>query len=351
MGNQTGWTKREVESFQSAIIQWFEQEGRHELPWRQTRDPYAVLVSELMLQQTQVNTVLKRGFFENWLEKFPDVSALAAAEEDEVLKAWEGLGYYNRARNLQKTAIKIVEAHGGRFPTSMDEILALPGVGRYTAGAVQSFAFEKSAPVVDGNVVRIFSRIFGYTEPVDTTGGLKQMWNWAEALVPCREASAYNSGLMEIGQRICRKSAPACGECPLRKHCAAFKTQMSIESLPVKKNRQRIENRFESVVFFGGNERVFLTREAGNRRKGLWRLPEFDPKQALKWPKILQTQYSITKYRVELSVHRGNPTEIDRLGLDGEWFAIPGETDQCAMAAPYRRALERVIAEGGPANG
>ncbi|MCL4108422.1 UNVERIFIED_CONTAM: hypothetical protein GTU68_046115 [Idotea baltica] len=344
MGNQTEWSERKIEQFQSAIIDWFNHEGRHDLPWRTTRDPYAVLVSELMLQQTQVATVLNRGFFENWLSKFPNVETLASADEDEILKAWEGLGYYNRARNLQKAAKEIVENHGGRFPEELEGILALPGVGRYTAGAVYSCAFEKSAPVVDGNVVRVFSRIFGSIAPVDTTVGQKQMWAWAEELVPESNAREFNSGLMELGQRICRKSNPACDDCVVRVHCIASRQKMNLDELPVKKNRQKIVAKTERVVFLKDGNRVFLTQESGKRRTGLWRLPEFDHESVGKMPEIFRMKYGITKYRVDLLIFRGSDLEAAKLVEgDGQWFSVPDESDACAMAAPYRKALTRLL--------
>lgn len=343
MGNQTEWSERKIGQFQSAIIDWFKNEGRHDLPWRTTRDPYAVLVSELMLQQTQVATVLNRGFFENWLSKFPDVETLAAAEEDAILKAWEGLGYYNRARNLQKAAREIVTNHEGRFPTDLETILTLPGVGRYTAGAVYSCAFEKSAPVVDGNVVRIFSRIFGSTSPVDTTAGQKQMWNWAEELVPDQNAREFNSGLMELGQRICRKSNPNCEECPVRPHCSAKQNHMALDELPFKKNRQKIEVKTERVVFLRDGNRVFLTQESGKRRTGLWRLPEISFETAEKMTEIFRMKYGITKYRVDLQIFRGSDLEIANIIGDGQWVSVPEESDACAMAAPYRKALTRLV--------
>ncbi len=147
--------------YQAALIQWFEKEGKT-YPWRETEDPYPILVSELMLQQTQIATVLGKGYFQRWMIRFPTWHELAEAEEDDLLKTWEGLGYYNRARNLQKTARAVISGHAGEFPRDYDSILNLPGVGPYTAGAVMSFAFDQKAAIVDGNVIRVLSRMFGY---------------------------------------------------------------------------------------------------------------------------------------------------------------------------------------------
>ena len=228
-------------AFSGALIEWFEENGR-DYPWRRTRDPYAVLVSEIMLQQTRIATVLSRRYFENWLEKFPDVHSLAVAAEADILKAWEGLGYYRRARNLQRAARAVVEDFGGEFPTSAEEIQQLPGVGRYTAGAVASFAAGERAAIVDGNIARVLSRIFDYHDIVDSTAGQRQLWQWAEALLPENgadgdEARHYNSGLMELGQSLCSKAEPKCHSCPVASFCAT----RTPAALPCKKAAAKIE--------------------------------------------------------------------------------------------------------------
>ncbi|MEM0898208.1 MAG: A/G-specific adenine glycosylase, partial [Verrucomicrobiota bacterium] len=233
------------EPFVEAILGWFAANGR-DYPWRRTEDPYAILVSELMLQQTQVATVLERGYFVNWLEKFPDVETLAVAEEQEVLKAWEGLGYYNRARNLQKAARAIVDEHGGEFPRDPMTILALPGVGRYTAGAVASFAYNLPEPAVDANIARVLARLFSFEERIDTTSGQNQLWSWAEELVPEKNARDFNSGLMELGQTYCPARVPRCMACPVSEFCAG---KDIAESLPRKKERVKTTAVDEHVVW------------------------------------------------------------------------------------------------------
>ncbi|MEM9283979.1 MAG: A/G-specific adenine glycosylase, partial [Verrucomicrobiota bacterium] len=175
--------KDSLDTFQRKLIEWFRECGE-DYPWRQTRDPYKILVSELMLQQTQIATVLGRGYFTRWLESFPDWQALADASEEEILKAWEGLGYYNRARNLWRAAVEVSQEYDGKLPGKFEVIHSLPGVGRYTAGAVLSFAFGQRAPIVDGNVVRVLSRLFGYTEPVDTSVSNRLLWDLADRLTP-----------------------------------------------------------------------------------------------------------------------------------------------------------------------
>jgi len=186
-----------------ALVGWFNQEGKT-YPWRETTDPYAILVSEIMLQQTQITTVLGKGFYTRWMERFPNTTTLAKATEDEVLKQWEGLGYYSRARNLQKQAKHIETELSGKFPTEHADILKLPGVGPYTAGAVTSFAFNKPAPIVDGNVARVLSRLFDENEPIDSTQGQKHLWQRSEALLDRDHPRAFNSAIMELGNAFAK---------------------------------------------------------------------------------------------------------------------------------------------------
>ena len=207
-------------TFRAALLTWFRAEGR-DYPWRQTEDPYSILVSEMMLQQTQIATVLGRGYYQRWMDTFPDVATLAAASEPDILRVWEGLGYYSRARNLQKAAQAVVAQHGGEFPRGVEGLLGLPGIGRYTAGAVASFAWNLPAPLVDGNVARVFTRLFACDDPIDKPAVQQQLWAWADALLCRTEPRLYNSALMELGQRICTPRSPACLICPVQSCCAS----------------------------------------------------------------------------------------------------------------------------------
>ncbi|NNE91298.1 MAG: A/G-specific adenine glycosylase [Verrucomicrobiales bacterium] len=339
---ESDWSQEEIEAFQSAITGWFQSEGK-DLPWRRTTDPYRILVSELMLQQTRVETVLKRGFYDRWLETFPDAQSLATAPEEAVLKAWEGLGYYNRARNLQKAARVIVEDRNGEFPDSLEGMLELPGVGRYTAGAVLSFAFGKRAPLVDGNVARLFSRIFLMQAPIDSTAGKKRLWDLAEQMTPDRLVREYNSGLMEIGQRFCRPgSNPDCSNCPIAVHCRGHEVGVDLGALPKKQGKIVIENKTEDVGFFFQDDRIFLSQEQGSRRKGMWRLPSIVPRPGRK--ELFTVHYTITKYRVEMRVYKGvNENLPERIQENGGWFEAPEETDSLAIPSPDRRALKILI--------
>ena len=187
-------------SFRRRLLAWYRKHGR-DLPWRRTTDPYAILVSELMLQQTQVATVIP--YYQMWLRRFPDFSSLAVASEQEVLHAWQGLGYYTRARNLRAAAQTIMNKHGGRFPRSLSAIHDLPGVGRYTANAVATFAFNRTVPIVEANIARLLARLVDLQIPVDSTPGRDALWRCATELLPSRSAGLYNSALMDLGALVC----------------------------------------------------------------------------------------------------------------------------------------------------
>ncbi len=276
--------------------------------------------------------MLEKRYFENWLERFPDTKTLASAEESEILKAWEGLGYYNRARNLQKAARQIEDNHNGTFPTDYDDILNLPGVGQYTAGAVSSFAFGKSAPIVDGNVIRVFARIFSYREPVDTTAAKKLFWKWASDLTPSEGAREYNSAIMELGQQVCLKGLPACLLCPVSQWCSSYGGG-DPETLPVSSRKTKITEKTEWVTLSrDSNGRIFLEQEQGSRRTGLWRLPQVKSPKGRK--ELLRLKYGITRYRVNLIVLEENNPKQDVQ-------AFPLDTDSLPpMGAPYLKALK-----------
>ena len=325
-------------AFARALARWFEANGR-DYPWRRTTDPYAILVSEIMLQQTQITTVLDRGYYDQWMKQFPNFIALAKASEHEILKAWEGLGYYRRARFLHQLAQTVVAEQGGIFPRDITAIRKLPGIGDYTAGAVASFAFDDKQPVVDGNVARVLSRIFDDATPVDSTVGKKQLWSRATTLVNASSsARVHNSALMELGQTICKPTQPACLVCPVRDFCAATDPA----SLPVKSKRTLITEVTEHVYFLRTAEGVLLEQETGRRRTGLWKLPALPEMKKL--PKMLHTStYTITRYRVTLHVHAA-PSPLPSL----HHSIIPlADLASLPMPSPYRRALNAVLAMCG----
>ncbi len=331
-----------IREFQSAVVNWFRKNGK-DYPWRRTRDPYAILVSELMLQQTRIQTVLERGYYENWMAKFPDWKTLADAKEQYVLKAWEGLGYYNRARNLQKSATKVVDEFGGMFPETIEDVLKLPGVGNYTAGAVLSFAFGKSHPIVDGNVIRVLARVFAWDTPVNTAFGKSKMWNWAEQLTPEDHVREYNSGIMELGQQVCHRGKPLCGNCPVSDWCLAGRSG-NFDSFPVTGPGAKVTAKDEYVLLKtdSSGRKVWLVPETGSRRNGLWKLPEIPARDTTEMEEIFQIKYTITRYRVTLKVFR----ERDEGSYfcehsDGKWVSLAEQDQFPPLGAPYLRVIEK----------
>ncbi len=210
---------RECAQLQRLLLDWFREFGR-DLPWRRTYRPYEVWISEMMLQQTQVKTMLP--YYHRWMERFPDVPSLASSSEEEVLRLWAGLGYYSRAINLRKAAQIMVREYGGRLPRDHRALLRLPGIGRYSAGAIMSIAFNEDFPVVDGNVERILARMFNVAVPVKQGEGLKAIWNLAERLLPRGEGKRFNQALMDLGAAVCLPRNPVCGVCPVRGGCRAL---------------------------------------------------------------------------------------------------------------------------------
>jgi len=254
-----------MNDFALTLLNWFRENGR-ELPWRETRDPYAIWLSEIILQQTQV----KQGwsYWERFMKHWPTVEALAAASEDEVLREWQGLGYYSRARNLHFAAKQIV-AMGG-FPHTLDDIKMLKGVGDYTAAAIGSIAFGLPAAVVDGNVYRVLSRYFGVETPINTTEGKKTFTALAQSQLPEKEASAYNQAIMDFGAIQCTPQSPQCDVCPLMESCVAFR-ENRVGQLPVKLKTQKVKERHLTYVYIRCDGYVAIHRRgAGDIWQGLY---------------------------------------------------------------------------------
>lgn len=257
--------------FASTIVSWFGECGR-DLPWRHTKDAYAIWLSEVILQQTRI--VQGQAYWERMMERWPSVEALAAASEDEVLRMWQGLGYYSRARNLHEAARQVVAM--GRFPDSLKGIKALKGVGDYTAAAIACFAFGVPAAVVDGNVYRVLARYFDIDVPINSSQGKKVFAELAQSLLPQSEAVAYNQGIMDFGAMVCTPMAPRCAECPLMLSCAAFRSGR-VDVLPVKLKTIKVRERHLAYVFVRCWERgdgVPMTaihrRSKGDIWQGLW---------------------------------------------------------------------------------
>jgi A/G-specific adenine glycosylase len=339
-------SQSEKTAFRMALTEWFRAEGK-DYPWRQTRDPYAILVSESMLQQTRIATVLSRGYFSRWMETFPDWKSLALAEEAQVLKLWEGLGYYNRARNLQKAAQVVHERFSGNLPADLETILSLPGVGRYTAGAVMSFAFDQTAPIVDGNVVRVLSRLSAWTDAVDTPTANRHFWELAEALTCEEEPKLYNSAIMELGQRICTRTSPDCPNCPVRYWCDAQKRDLTPE-IPRKKAAPPLTRMDERAAIVVKNGKILLFPESGSRRQGLWRMPTISEAESADLHEIFRFDYSITRYRVTLIIFQPSAGCIKSLAAESgaKWFPFEADPQLPALGSPYRKAL-KIFSETG----
>jgi len=260
--------------FSEAIIQWQAQYGRHALPWQNTRDAYRIWVSEIMLQQTQVAAVIP--YYQRFLARFPNVVSLAAAESEEVMAHWSGLGYYSRARNLHRCAQRVVAAHGGVFPDDPALLSELPGIGRSTAAAIAAFAYGKRAAILDGNVKRVFCRVFG----IDGFPGVKlvedALWKRAIALLPETGIASYTQGLMDLGATLCTRSSPGCASCPLSRRCVALAAKR-VHELPVRKPKKAIPERSTIMLVVSDDKHILLEQRPDS---GIWggllSLPELD---------------------------------------------------------------------------
>lgn len=261
--------------FSQKVIRWFNQFGRHDLPWQNTQDPYQIWISEIMLQQTQVKTVIP--FYTRFMEKFPDISSLATAEQDEVLHYWTGLGYYARARNLHKAAQTVVREHNAIFPDTFEEIVALPGIGRSTAGAILSFAFSQRYAILDGNVKRVLSRHFGIAGWPGESAINKQLWQIAEACTPHENIAKYTQAIMDFGASLCTRSKPHCEICPLNHGCVAFETK-KIDQYPGKKPKKVLPIKTTTMLVLKNQcEKILLIqRPPTGIWGGLWSFPQFE---------------------------------------------------------------------------
>ena len=320
--------------FAQALVDWFTTHGR-DYPWRRTTDPWAILVSEIMLQQTTIPTVL--GRYEAWMAQFPTPAALAAVDEATALRSWEGLGYYRRVRALQAAAKAIVQEHGGTFPTDEAGIRALPGIGDYTVGAVLSFAYNRPAPLVDANVSRVFARVFNDATPIDSPAGRKRHWAWAAQLVHPREPRAYNSALMELGQTICTGGEPTCLLCPVRAFCKAE----APAALPVKLPKKETLTAEHHDLWVLTERGLLMEKQAdGKRHEGMYRLPQRSKEQVAALPLLTTQKYTVTRYKVTRHLYRG-PADTDPQGA--EEFIPLHLLPSTPMASPDRKIIDKLI--------
>ena len=281
-----------MHSFAKAIIAWQKQHGRHDLPWQHTRDPYAIWVSEIMLQQTQVAAVI--GYYANFMVRFPTISALANASQEEVLQSWSGLGYYSRARNLHNAAQKIVDEFAGIFPTQFDDVISLPGIGRSTAAAISTFALNQPQPILDGNVKRVFARYFNIAGVTIAPKVVQSMWQIAERENPTnpQDAIIYTQGLMDLGATVCTRGRPRCSDCPMNIGCQAYANN-EVHLLPTPKPKKTsLQKQTMMLILLKADEVMLEKRPQIGIWAGLWSLPEIDVAE-------IATEAAFTKFGIE----------------------------------------------------
>jgi A/G-specific adenine glycosylase len=326
----------------STLLHWYRLNKRS-LPWRdrQPVDPYAVWVSEIMLQQTRVEAVIP--YFEKWMKLFPSIHALADASEHEVLNAWEGLGYYSRARNLHKAARIVAEQYGGELPRDLDDLSKLPGIGRYTLGAIASIAFGMDIPALDGNIKRVYARLFDIAAPVDMPQGEKILWELAEKQLPKQEAGDYNQALMDLGAAICIPKNPRCLICPLMKICLAH--QNGTQNLrPVKSPRKAVPHHIHAAGVISQDGRVLLARRPSEGLLGgMWEFPNGrvtgDPLDGL--AQALKTGYNLQLRKTRRGIPDREPLTIVHHGYTH--FTVSVYVYQCELAsAPGGKPLKWV---------
>jgi A/G-specific adenine glycosylase len=282
-----------------------------------------------MLQQTQVPTVIP--YYRKWLRRFPDFGAVARASQQEVLQAWQGLGYYARARNLHRTARLIVHRYGGRFPRSVDQMQQLPGIGKYSAHAVATFSFDQSLPIVEANTARVLTRVFDFREPIDSNPARKTLWDHAASLVPKYEARTFNSALVDLGALVCVPRNPRCDACPVERLCRA----KNPGTLPINKPNPRTKRLVERHAFVLNKNRILLQQSA-TRWRGMWVLPQLDAR--VRGRPDHRSTFPFTHHQITLVVYCQRPPE--RILPGQRWFRSIGPV---AMPSPHRRAAEALI--------
>ena len=329
------------------VIAWQRQHGRHTLPWQRTRDPYRVWLSEIMLQQTQVTTVL--DYYARFLARCPDVAALASAPLDEVLALWSGLGYYSRARNLHRCAQQVMAVHGGRFPATAAALATLPGIGRSTAAAIAAFCHGERAAILDGNVKRVLTRVLGFGGDLGQSQQEKALWALAESLLPAQDIAVYTQGLMDLGATVCTARQPRCTACPLALRCVA-RAEGRPGAYPVKTRRLQRRTWAHALLWLTQGDRVWLVqRPARGVWAGLWSLPQADDAAPwLAWAAaadasvqplapfvhvLTHADWTLAPLRVQLAEGAAVPED-----LAGRWFPL-AQALGLGLPAPIRRLL------------
>ena len=358
-GDQIALLKRKLpvvvnsEEFSAKVIEWYDRHGRKNLPWQQDKTPYRVWISEIMLQQTQVSTVIP--YYEKFMFRFPCVEDLAVANEDEVLAHWSGLGYYARARNLHKAAKQLVEEFGGVFPETITELLNLPGIGRSTAGAILSLALGKPEPILDGNVKRVLARVHAVEGWPGKTAVLNRLWGISEAVTPTQRTDAFNQAMMDLGASLCSRTRPVCSECPFAELCLANR-QGNPQDYPGKKPRKTTPVR-TTVMLLATDPKgriLLLKRPPSGIWGGLWSLPEIESSDQLKiWcaengltltaepEKHAAFRHTFSHFHLDISALRFSVEQAAETLMEADervWYK--GGSEVGGMAAPVARILE-----------
>jgi A/G-specific adenine glycosylase len=348
-----------MHSFASRLITWQRRCGRRDLPWQDTRDPYLIWLSEIMLQQTQVSTVIP--YYQRFVSEFPDVRALAAAPLGRVLELWSGLGYYRRAHLMHRTAQTVVAEHGGIFPRDVETLATLPGIGRSTAGAIAAFAYGKHSPILDGNVKRVLARHQGISGFPGDAAVERVLWARAEALLPRRAIETYTQALMDLGATLCLRAQPRCAACPVAADCVALATGR-VFALPTPRPKKALPRRAISILLIEHNGEVLLERRpVTGIWAGLWSLPEtetdadlvqycrerFGAEVAPRSP-LSAIEHTFTHFRLTLTPRpcevRNWPRRVDEPG----WVWLPfGEAAGAALPAPIKKLLRELARASG----
>jgi A/G-specific adenine glycosylase len=345
------------EQFNGAVLAWYDQHGRKDLPWQQGITPYRVWVSEIMLQQTQVSTVL--GYFDRFMEALPSVQALADAAEDEVLHLWTGLGYYTRARNLHKAAKLVVEQHGGEFPRSVEQLAELPGIGRSTAGAIASLSMGLRAPILDGNVKRVLARYQAQQGYPGEPKVAAQLWQLAEQLTPHERVNHYTQAMMDLGATLCTRSKPSCLLCPVREGCRAHLLGRETD-FPEPKPRQALPQKRTLMPLLANAEGAILLyrRPSSGLWGGLWSLPELDDLDALgelarqhalhlDEPRALAgLTHTFSHFQLAIEPWLVRVEQAGGAVAEGDWLWYNLATPpRLGLAAPVKKLLKRAAQE------
>ena len=341
--------------FSSRVLDWFHQHGRKELPWQREATPYRVWISEIMLQQTQVNTVIP--YYERFMKRFPTIAVLADAEEDEVLHHWSGLGYYARARNLRMAARQVMSKHGGRFPHHFQEVVALPGIGRSTAGAILSLSLDQHHAILDGNVKRVLTRHFAIDGWPGLSAVSKQLWALSERLTPREATGQYNQAMMDLGATLCTRHRPRCPDCPVKASCTAH-TRGTEERFPTPRPSRSLPRREVQMLLVRNPEGAFLLekRPTAGIWGGLWSFPELAlDEDGLAWctrlgsevrpvEKLPSRKHGFSHFQLIIHPKLFLLEKPGSAVLDGDrhvWYK-PGQNSIGGLAAPVQSLLHEI---------